>query len=172
MGLEDGERLAVVIRSRSLNVCIAKNAPQFVGGKGGYVLETAWKFLLQRFHNYLERQKSGSPECGIVLHDSGHDVEVRKLMRRLRVFNPVPSRFAPGSRNVPLVNLIEDPVPRDSYHAQFLQLCDLLAYTILRQEEPVAKYPGLEKVFEIVQPVWLTEGAKGDPQGIVRYPKT
>lgn len=156
---------------RSVNICINKNAPQFVGGRGFSVLETAWKFLLQRFHNYLARQKSGSTECGMVLHDSGHEVEVRKLMRRLRVYNPVPSRFSRDNRNIPLVNLIEDPVPRDSYNAQFIQLCDFVAYTVLRQEEPVAKYPGLEKVFEIVQPVWLVEGARADPQGIVRYPK-
>jgi hypothetical protein len=157
---------------RSVNVCINKNSVQFAGGKGFPVLETAWKFLLQRFHNYMEHRKSGSTECGMVIHDAGHEVEVRKLMRKLRVFNPVPSRFGPGSRNVPLVHLIEDPVPRDSYHAQFIQLCDFLAYAVLRQEEPATKYPGLEKVFEIVQPVWLVEGARTDPQGIVRYPKT
>ncbi len=156
---------------RSANVCIRKSAPRFAGSRGLSILETAWKFLLQRFHNYLTQQKPGSTECGMVLHDSGHEVEVRKLMRKLRVYNPVPSRFGPDSRNIPLVNLLEDPVPRDSYHAQFIQLCDFMAYAVLRQEEPVAKYPGLERVFEIMQPVWLVEGARADAQGIVHYPK-
>jgi hypothetical protein len=156
---------------RSVNVCVKKTAPQFMGKRGHSVLETAWKFLLQRFQNYIARQKSGTNQCGMVLHDSGHEVEVRRLMRKLRVYNPIPSRFGSGNRNLPMANLIEDPVPRDSYHAQFIQLCDYVAYSVLRQEEPAAKYPGLEKAFEILQPVWLAEGAKDDPQGIVRYPK-
>ncbi len=156
---------------RNVNVCVNKTASQFTGKRGYSVMETAWKFLLQRFQNYMARQKSSTHECGIVLHDSGHEVEVRRLMRRVRTYNPIPSRFGSGSRNLPMTNLIEDPVPRDSFHAQFIQLCDYVAYSVLRQEEPAKKYPGLEKVFEILQPVWLAEGAKGDPQGIVRYPK-
>jgi len=156
---------------RSVNACIKKTAPQFEGRKGHSVMETAWKFLLQRFHNYVSRQKSESTEFGMLIHDMGHEVEVRKLMRKLRVYNPVPSRFGSGSRNIPLLNLIEDPVPRDSYHAQFIQLCDYVAYALLRQEEPVAKYPGLENVFNILEPIWLAEGARDDPRGIVRYPE-
>jgi hypothetical protein len=34
----------------------------------------------------------------MVIHDSGHEVEIRKLMRKLRVFNPVPSHFGGGAR--------------------------------------------------------------------------
>lgn len=159
---------------RTTNVCVKKTAAQFQGKKGYSVLGTAWKFLLQRFHNYIiAGLKSDSREFGMVIHDSGHEVEIRKLMRKLRVYNPVPSQLAPaGGRNIPLANLIEDPVPRDSYHAQFIQLCDYVAFSVLRQEEPVAKYPGLENTFEILQPIWLAEASRTDPQGIVRYPKT
>lgn len=177
--VEDRVRLVQVILEaisqmpsvRSVNVCVSKNSQPFQGKRGYSVLETAWKFLLQRFQNYLTHQKTTPSEFGMVLHDLGHEVEVRKLMRRMRVYNPVPSQYGSGSRNLPLVNLIEDPVPRDSYHAQFIQLCDYVAYALLRQEEPVAKYPELEKVFGILEPVWLKDAALDDPQGIVRYPK-
>jgi hypothetical protein len=165
------ETIAQMPGVRVVSICINKAAEQFAGKKGFSVMKTAWKFMLQRFHNYITHQKSDSTQFGMVLHDSGHEVEVRKLMRKLRVYNPVPSHYSGRSRNLPMINLIEDPVPRDSYHAQFIQLCDYAAFSVLRQEEPVAKYPGLESVFEILQPVWLTEGTKDDPQGIVRYPR-
>jgi len=92
-------------------------------------------------------------------------------MRKLRVYNPVPSQFGGGSRNIPMRTLIEDPVPRDTYHAQFIQLCDYLAYSLLRREEPNPKYPGLSDVFQITQPIALRDASPKDPDGIVRYPK-
>ena len=107
----------------------------------------------------------------MVIHDSGHEVEIRKLLRKLRVYNYVPSRFGAASRNIPLLTLIEDPVPRDSYHAQSIQLWEYIAYALLRREAPVTKYAGLEKVVDILQPILLREAAKDDPDGIVRYPK-
>ncbi len=92
-------------------------------------------------------------------------------MRRLRVYNPVPSKYGGGARNIPLLTLIEDPVPRDSFHAQFIQLCDYLAYALLRREEPVLKYPGLDQVFAITDPIVLKQAAQHDPDGIVRLPR-
>ena len=157
---------------KTINVCIRKTAAHFQGKRGQHVHESAWTFMLQRFHNYIEHRKSASSvESGMVIHDSGHEVEIRKLMRKLRVFNPVPSRFGGAARNIPLVTLIEDPVPRDSYHAQFIQMCDYLAYSLLRREEPMDKYPGLSDVFQITAPVILGEAARGDPDGIVRFPR-
>ena len=66
---------------RSVNVCVNKTASQFTSKRGYSVMETAWKFLLQRFQNYIARQKSGVTQCGMVLHDSGHEVEVRRLTK-------------------------------------------------------------------------------------------
>ena len=88
----------------------------------------------------------------------------------MRVFNYVPSRFG-GSRNLPLTQLIEDPVPRHSFQAQFIQLCDYMAYSLLRQEQPSPKYPGLEGVFSLLRPIIVPEAAKGEPDGVKRYPK-
>jgi hypothetical protein len=69
-----------------------------------------------------------------VVHDCGHEVEVRKLMRRLRVYNYVPSQFGGPTRNLPLVRLLEDAVPRSSFHSQLIQLCDYVAFSLLRRE--------------------------------------
>ncbi len=157
---------------RTINVCVRKTAKQFEGQPGRRVYEKAWTFMLQRFHNYVDRARMrGATDSGMVIHDSGHEVEIRRLMRKLRVYNPVPSQFGGASRNIPLLTLIEDPVPRHSFHAQFIQLCDYLAFALLRREEPIAKYPGLEAVFDFTAPIVLKEAAKTDPEGVVRFPR-
>lgn len=157
---------------RTINVCIDKKASYFKSKRGHEIYELAWKLMLQRFHNYIERRSQTGAECGMVIHDQGHDVEIRKLMRKLRVHNWVPSKIDDRPRNIPLVTLIDDPVPRDSFHAQFIQLCDYLAFALLRCEEPTPKYPGLERVFLTTLPIVLLDAAKKDPHGIVRFPKS
>ncbi len=157
---------------RTLNVCIRKTSTQLAGKRGRQVYELAWTLMLQRFHNYIDQtQGEMRAEYGMVIHDSGHEVETRKLMRKLRVFNRVPSQFGGRPRNIPLLTLVEDPVPRDSYHAQFVQLCDYLAFALLRREEPIAKYPGLEGIFGITDPVILKEAARHETDGVVRFPR-
>ncbi len=167
------EAVAQMPGVQTINVCVNKTAKQLENLSGHHIYEKAWTLLLQRFHNYIDHnQGTASSEYGMVIHDRGHDVEIRKLMRKLRVYNPVPSQYGGGSRNIPLMTLIEDPVPRDSFHAQFIQLCDYLAFALLRREEPVAKYPGLEDVFRITEAVVLKEASRSDPDGIVRFPRT
>ena len=48
----------------------------------------------------------------------------------------------------------------------------LIEVALLRREDPVAKYSGLEAVFEITDPVILKEAAKHDPAGVVRFWKS
>ncbi len=47
----------------------------------------------------------------------------------------------------------------------------LIEVALLRREDPVAKYPGLEAAFEITDPVILKEAARPDPDGVVRFPR-
>jgi len=156
---------------KTMSVCIRKSASQFEGKKGRSIHDTAWTFILQRFHNFIVQQQGGNVnDHGIVLHDTGHDVEIRKLMRKLRVYNYVPSRYG-SARNVPLTSLIEDPIPRNSAHAQFIQIVDYIAYSLLRRESPVDKYPGLENIYDILNPVVLKEASSENDLGIIYYPK-
>jgi hypothetical protein len=150
------ESIAQFPSGQTMSICTRKR--QAAEKRGRDLHATAWTFLLQRFHNYVEKARGSSgADSGIVIHDRGHEVEVRKLMRKLRVFNYVPSRFGGPSRNLPLSYLIEDPVARNSAHAQFVQI--------------VAKYQGLDGVYEILKPVVLAAAATDDDWGIVRYPR-
>lgn len=130
-------------------------------------LATAWTYLLQRFHNVVADARGH--EHGMVIHDGGHGVEVRKLMRKLRAINMVPSKFGPP-RNAPLDRIIEDPIERNSYHAQFIQICDYLAFALLRHEEPIQKYPALGSLFDETAPIRNKEASRIYADGVVRIP--
>lgn len=157
---------------RTMSICVQKTDAKFRGQRGRNVHAVGWTFLLQRFHNYIQNARGGQgTDTGIVIHDEGHEVEIRKLMRKLRVFNYVPSRFGNPNRNLPLTTLVEDPISRRSAHAQFIQLVDYIAYSVLRREMPVTKYPRFNTVYEVLQPVVLIEASGDDPMGIVRYPR-
>ena len=165
------EAVSQLPAAKTFSICVVKSATDFTGAKGRTIHDTAWTFLLQRFHNYISGQRGGATgDHGLVIHDTGHDAEIRKLLRKLRVYNYVPSYFG-ASRNVPLSSLVEDPFPRDSAHSQFVQLVDYVAYSVLRRKSPAEKYPGLEDVYEILRPVILEEASSENRMGLVHYPK-
>ncbi len=165
------ETLAQMPGLKTMSVCINKASPQCAEKKGRDIHDLAWSFLLQRFHNYITSRGTGnSNEHGLVFHDTGHDQEIRKLMRKMRVYNYVPSRYG-SPRNIPLTSLLEDPVPRDSAHSQFIQLVDYVAYCLLRKVSPVDKYPGLVNIYDILSPVALKQAAADNDMGIIVYPK-
>lgn len=97
------------------------------------------------------------------------------MVRKLSVFNPIPSmygRWAGGrkSQNLPLDRILEDPFFKDSSKSYFIQAADFIAYALLRQEHPtsrIEKY-GLQTVFDELEPVLFTKANRRDPRGIIR----
>ncbi|OXU14487.1 DUF3800 domain-containing protein [Sedimentisphaera salicampi] len=162
------EAISQMPGAKTMSICINKSSSQLERKSGRDIHDTAWRFMLQRFDNFISR-KSTDKDYGIVFHDTGHDVEIRKLMRKIRVFNYVPSKYG-KSRNLPLTSLIEDPVPRDSAHSQFIQLVDYIAYCLFRKIEPTEKYPELKELYNMLEPVALKEVSSSNDLGIVYYP--
>ena len=158
-----------------LNICMRKEEirnsnPDFS------VYENAWRYLIQRFSNFLENSQSG--EYGMVFPDKNNEKLVRNLIRKMRVYNPIPKRYQQTGGDFfekPTKMIIEDPVTRDSKHSYFVQLCDLNAYALYRWEINSLKDAGvweeLKYVFEIIEPVLLKEACKDNKWGIVYYPK-
>ena len=97
------------------------------------------------------------------------------LIRRMGVYNPIPSRYGgwPGgatTRNITTDRLLEDPIFKDSQRSYFIQLVDFCAYSLLRRENPVAsksKY-GLDAAFGLLHPILLREANPRDPEGVLR----
>jgi hypothetical protein len=105
------------------------------------VFGTAWQYLLTRFHNGVDKQSFAGPhnasEFGLVIPDHTDEPQLMKIQRKLRRYNPIPSRFG-GYRDYPLRLLVEDPVHRASIHSQFIQLADVAGYFLKQSYSPAA----------------------------------
>ena len=108
--------------------------------------------------------------------DEGQQEQVARLYRRLRVHNPIPSRFetwedgAP-TRNVPLRCIIGGPAFRRAEDDHLLQMVAFVSYALLLQEEgagPAREDLGLERAFSILDRALNRQASRRDPQGVVR----
>lgn len=128
--------------------------------------------LLNRINRTLKEWNSH----GILVCDEGNEASITKQVRRMSVYNPVPSIYkvwidsGEKSKNIPLENIIEDPVFKQSNKSYFIQLCDFVAYALLRREMPIAsktKY-GYNLSFNHLNRVLVKEATRNDPEGIIR----
>lgn len=158
---------------RVLNLCVKK---RLIKNTDIDVFDTAWEYFIQRFQNSLSK---GGPlnvanEHGVLITDRTHDDRLRKLLRRMRAYNPVPSRFGGHqSRSILVDRILDDPVPRASPHAYFVQLADMVAFALARKVFPRANLNqyNFPKFFDSLQSVLLIDANKEDPQGVVYWPK-
>ena len=126
-----------------------------------------WTRLIQRFHTFLQKSKHGAQ--GLVFSDECNEAKVRKLLRKMRVFNNVPSHFG-GSYADPVVTIVEDPIIRNSENSFFVQIADMTAHALYRLEKrkPSLKKYNVDRLFHHVEPLLLKEAGRSDPLGIVR----
>ena len=148
--------------AKVVNICLRKSdfaPPQDVQ-------EIAWNKLIQRFDTFL---KNSAKDKGIIVADDTDGPKIMQLLRKMRVYNPVPSYYG-SSYNAPTDNIIEDLLMRNSQHSYLIQTVDVIAHSLYRRESPkgsLKKY-GLEKMFDVLEPILLKEAARGDQLGIVR----
>jgi len=166
------EALAQFSQVRLLNVFVRK---QSVTRPDIDVFEWGWTLFIQRFQNYLScgGHLSKPDDCGLLFTDRTHDDPLRRLMRRMRAFNFVPSQYLGNSpRRLSVDRVLDDPIPRVSSHSYYTQMADLVAFALARRDFPrpsLLKF-GFEEYFDILTPVLLKEATKYDPQGIVYWP--
>ena len=75
-------------------------------------------------------------------------------MRRLRVFNPIPSKFGawPGgapTKNITTDRILRDPIFVDSHADYLIQLADFVAFALLKREvqpTPLVSRYGIDKM--------------------------
>jgi hypothetical protein len=102
--------------------------------------------IFERLMNRINTNMRESGSNALIIHDQGKDYT--SLVRRLGVYNPIQSRYGawPGGethKNIPLENILEDIMFRDSARSYFIQLVDFCAYALFRCEYPLpskAKY--------------------------------
>jgi len=129
------------------------------------IYEFTWKLLIQRFENYLISKK----DFGIVFADEGQNNLVVRLTRKMKVYNPIPSRFTQDTYNKRIEKILEDPNFRQSKNSFFIQLSDICCYLArLRDNATVKqKHWGCHKMYKIMKPAYLLEASINDNYGFV-----
>jgi len=134
--------------------------------------EKAFEWTLNRINRTLKAWGS----YGILICDQGKEDIYTRLVRRMYVYNPIPSQVGVWTdtgrcwKNIPLDRVVEDPFFKDSAQSYFVQLVDFSAYALLRRERPIpskTKY-GLDTAFDILSPILVRAARRSDPEGIIR----
>ena len=130
-------------------------------------------YAFERLLNRINKTAEVKGENVLMIFDEGQEVEITRRLRRLRVHNPIPSNretWPDGKRtkNLPLANIVEDPVFKDSETSYFIQLADFCAYSLLRMERPLPARSelGYDTMYEELRPISRRFLNRADPKGM------
>ncbi len=159
--IEDAARFAGGIEV--INVCLPRH-------ESGRHEEVSLGRLLTR----INTSARAADTHAFLIFDEVREESITRLYRRLRVHNPIPSRYdawrdGSPTRNIPLDRIIGGPAFRSAGDDQVLQLAGFVAHALLLQEEPAdAAEGGLTRSFTILNHVVNREASQRDTQGVVR----
>ncbi len=161
--LEDASRRGGGIEL--INVCLDK------GGRG-----RPDEVSLGRLLTRINTSAASGGRHAFLIFDAVHEEPITRLYRRLRVHNPIPSRYeswADGSptRNIPLERVIGGPAFRSAEDDHLLQLAGFVAYALLLQEQGSGtggEDRDLVQAFSLLDHVLNHEASQRDIQGVVR----
>jgi hypothetical protein len=111
-----------------------------------------------------------------LIADEGKELQITRALRRMHVFNPIPSKFGKWptgrTKNIVTERIIEDPFFKRSEKSYLIQLADCAAFALLKREVPVTKNVArynIDKMFDgALAPICYKRASQGDPLGIVR----
>jgi hypothetical protein len=159
--------------AKTFSVYVDKDAAFQSNYRRENYLTLAWNYLLNRYHRFLEHNCDNAP--GVVISDDSASSTIRSLMRKMRVYNPLPSHYDPrGFYNAPVRTIIEDPFFRESQHSYFVQIADIISHSLYRKLYVKGSYRryNLHKFYDYLDPIILKTATSKDPlnMGIVRIP--
>lgn len=105
------------------------------------IFDYAWRLLIQRLENTLIHGNfigGYKTDVGIIMSDNTEWPKLTGILRKMRKYNPVPSRFG-GTVDAKLTSIIEDPVGRDSRFSYVHQMADVVCYFARQYYEPNKK---------------------------------
>ncbi len=131
---------------------------------------------LDRLLNRINTSVAAANRHAFLIFDEGREEMVTRLYSRLRSRNPVPSRYevwedGERTRDIPIENVIGGPAFRSSHADCLLQMADLIAHALLKQEEqpsPRVERQGIARAFGILDRALNRWASRRDPQGVVR----
>ena len=131
---------------------------------------------LDRLLNRINTSVASANRHAFLIFDEGREDMVARLYRRLRSRNPVPSRYeawedGEHTKDIPIERVIGGPAFRSSDSDHLLQMADLIAHALLKQEEepsPRVARLGIDRAFGILDRALNRRASRRDPQGVVR----
>ena len=131
---------------------------------------------LDRLLNRINTSVASDNRHAFLIFDEGREGMVARLYRRLRSRNPVPSRYeawedGEHTKDIPIERVIGGPAFRSSDSDHLLQMADLIAHALLKQEEepsPRVARLGIDRAFGILDRALNRRASRRDPQGVVR----
>ena len=131
---------------------------------------------LDRLLNRINSSVASANRHAFLIFDEGREEMVARLYHRLRSRNPMPSRYeawedGERTRDIPIERVIGGPAFRSSHSDHMLQMADLIAHALLKQEEepsPRVKRLGIDRAFGILDRALNRRASRRDPQGVVR----
>ena len=131
---------------------------------------------LDRLLNRINTSVAAEGRYAHLIFDEGGEKMVRRLYGRLRSRNPVPSRYetwedGEATKDIPIERIIGGPSFRSSQDDDLLQMADLIAHALLKQEEEPSQRVtelGLHLAFGILDRALNRKASRRDPQGVVR----
>jgi hypothetical protein len=155
---------------KAFSVCIRKDELQ---KRDFDVLEFAWTLLSTRIHYTINRLNgiTKKRDKTILIPDESQDMKIRKLLRKLRVFNPIWSDKKID--NVRLDSIIEDPLFSATKHSYFLQMCDMAAYVSVAKSVKIKKFEPykFDQLFQMLDGILEKPVTKDNAEAIVYFPK-
>jgi hypothetical protein len=137
------------------------------------LFENAWQTLFQRFENTL--MPGNFPggfknDYGMVITDATAGKKLARMVRRMAVYNYIPSRFGTAARNIPIKRIIEDPYGKDSAVTLPIQACDVAAYFLYQRVKPNAyvQRQRAQRYFDRLLPVLNKHATRANTFGVVR----
>ena len=131
---------------------------------------------LNRLLNRINTSVAADGRYAHLIFDEGGERMIRRLYGRLKRRNPVPSRYevwedGQATKDIPIERIIGGPSFRSSQDDDVLQMADLIAHALLKQEEEPSqrvKEMGINLAFGILDSALNRSASRRDPQGVVR----
>ena len=131
---------------------------------------------LNRLLTRINTSVASAGRHAFLIFDEGREEMISRLYRGLKVRNHVPSRYdawedGEKTRNIPIERVIGGPAFRCSKEDYLLQMADLIAHALLKQEEapiPRVEEHGIAAAFSILDAALNRQASRRDPQGVVR----
>lgn len=151
---------------------------KFVAQSGKFRLissvHTCEFYAFDRLINRLNRTAQAKKTNVLLFCDEGQEIVFTKRIRKMRVYNQIPSNRGVWSesglavKNIPIQNVIEDPIFKKSHMSYFIQLVDFCAYALLRKERPITSRSvlGYNTMYASLKPCIETAVAPRCPEGL------